>query len=685
MDDDFPYINRELSWLDFNDRVLAIADDETVPLLERAKFLAIHSSNLDEFFQVRVAGVVNQLAAGVGKLAPDAMNRSQILAGIREKVQQQHERAERIFHTELVPALATEGIAYSNWQSLDDDDREFLDVMFRDRMFPVLTPLAVDPAHPFPYISNKSLNLAVFLRHPEGGALQFARVKVPPILPRFVVMPDGERFVPLEQVIAVHLGELFPGMDVVSHVPFRVTRDTDIEIDDDTAADLMEEIESQLARRRFGGAVRLEVEQHVEDEALELLQRELRIDPQHIYLLDGPLDMTGLWSLYNLDRPELKYETYTPQIPPAFLRARAAGRSIWATLRDQDVLVHHPYESFVSSVEEFVARAAKDPWTLAIKMTLYRTASDSTIVDSLIEAAQAGKQVVVLVELKARFDEEANIGFARRLERAGVHVAYGLVGLKTHSKTALVVRQEGDTIRRYGHIGTGNYNAQTARIYEDLGVFTSDPEVGADLTYLFNSLTGYSADDKFNRLVIAPQSVRPAILELIDIESHYDDGHIVMKMNSLVDPEIIQALYEASRRGTRVDLIVRGICCLVPDIEGVSENINVVSIVGRYLEHSRIYRFGSAARGYHHLIGSADMMQRNLDGRVECLAPVSSPNDVDRLNRMIDLYLDEDAIAWHLDNEGVWSLHRDEHSFDVQEAMEQGAAAAYLYGRQETI
>ncbi|MCP4959170.1 MAG: polyphosphate kinase 1 [Actinomycetia bacterium] len=685
MDESFPYINRELSWLDFNDRVLAIADDPSVPLLERAKFLAIHTSNLDEFFQVRVAGVVNQLAAGVGKLGPDGMNRSEILSGIRSKVTQQYERIERIFHDELVPALASEGISFSNWESLGDEDRDFLDDMFHDLMFPVLTPLAVDPAHPFPYISNKSLNLAVFLRHPEGGALQFARIKVPPNLPRLAVLPDGERFVPIEQVISAHLDDLFPGMDVVSHVPFRVTRDTDIEIDDDTGNDLMEEIESQLARRRFGGVIRLEVEAHVDDEALELLQRELQVDPQHSYLLDGPLDMTGLWSLCALDRPKLKHETYTPQIPPAFLRARAAGRSIWAMMRDQDVVVHHPYESFAASVEEFINRAARDPWTLAIKMTLYRTAEDSAIVESLIEAAQAGKQVVVLIELKARFDEEANIGWARRLERAGVHVAYGLVGLKTHSKTALVVRQEGDAIRRYGHIGTGNYNADTARAYEDLGLFTADPEVGSDLTQLFNSLTGYSAQQAFRRLVVAPQAVRPAILELIDIESHYDDGHIVMKMNSLVDPEVIEALYAASQRGTQVDLIVRGICGLVPDVEGVSENVRVISIVGRYLEHSRIYRFGSEARGHRHLIGSADMMQRNLDGRVEALVPLSSTSDTERLDRMIDLYLDEDTIAWHLDNEGVWSLHRDEESFDLQEAIEQGAAAAHILGRPETI
>ncbi len=654
MDRAFPYLNREVSWLDFNLRVLAMAGDEGVPLLERARFLAIHGSNLDEFFQVRVAGLKNLLESGIARLTPDGMSVTGQMAEIRNATQHQYSLIEEIFHGELVPALRDVGISYSHWSSLDDDDRAWLDAQFRDRIFPVLTPLAVDPAHPFPYISDRSLNLAVFLRHPHGGSQQFARVKVPPILPRFVLMPDGERFVPLEQVIARHLGSLFPGMSVVNHCPFRVTRDADLSIDDDQSDDLMKAIESQLAQRRFGEPVRLEIESHVNEEVRTFLTRELNLDDTDVYLVRGPLDMSGLSSLYGLDRPKLKYLPHTPQTPPAFARARDAGRSMFATLREHDVLVHHPYESFASSVEEFIGRACRDPQVLAIKMTMYRTSDDSSIVRSLIHAAENGKQVVVLVELQARFDEEANIEWARELERAGVHVGYGLVGLKTHSKTALIVREEGDVIRRYGHIGTGNYNSDTARAYEDIGLFTADPEIGADLSELFNGLTGYSARYSYQKLVVAPHSVRASILALIDIESHYDDGEIVLKMNSLVDAAIIEALYEASKLGTKIELIVRGTCCLVPGLSGISENITVRSIVGRYLEHSRIYRFGSKRRGHTYLIGSADLMPRNLDGRVEALIPVNDPSHIERLDRIIDQYLADDQLAWELDNNGNW-------------------------------
>ncbi|NOX29903.1 MAG: polyphosphate kinase 1, partial [Actinobacteria bacterium] len=528
MSDRIQYLNRELSWLDFNSRVLAIAEDDTTPLLERAKFLAIHSSNLDEFFQVRVAGIVNQIAAGFGRPGPDLMTPRQVLAAIREEASSQHQRQVSVFWDEIVPALAIEGIEFSTWNELDADDVAYLTDLYQVQMFPVLTPLAVDSAHPFPYISDRSLNLAVYLRHPDGGALQFARVKVPSNLDRLVALPGGERFIALENVIAAHLGTLFPGLEVVSHFAFRVTRDADLSINDDSTDDLLEEIENQLARRRLGEPVRLEVEEHIDTEALELLMRELDLSSNETYLVRGPLDMTALHALVDLDRPELKHEPYTPQIPPSFMRARAAGRSIFAMLRDHDVLVHHPYESFASSVEDFIAKAARDERVLAIKMTMYRTAEDSSIVRSLIEAAEAGKEVAVLVEIKARFDELANIEWARRLERAGVHVAHGLVGLKTHSKTALVVRQEGDEIRRYGHIATGNYNADTARIYEDMGLFTADPDTGADLTELFNTLTGYSAEHNYRQLVVAPHSVRASILELIDIESYFDDGHIVL-------------------------------------------------------------------------------------------------------------------------------------------------------------
>jgi len=669
----FPYLNREVSWLDFNLRVLAMAGDESVPLLERAKFLAIHGSNLDEFFQVRVAGLKNLLESGIARRTPDGMSVTGQMAEIRNATQHQYSLIDEIFHGELLPALRDVGISYSHWDSLDDDDRVWLDAQFSDRIFPVLTPLAVDPAHPFPYISDRSLNLAVFLRHPDGGSQQFARVKVPPILPRFLVMPDGERFVPLEQVIARHLGSLFPGMSVVNHCPFRVTRDADLSIDDDQSDDLMKAIESQLARRRFGEPVRLEIESHVDEEVRTFLTRELNLVDDDVYLVRGPLDMSGLSSLYGLDRPELKYLPHTPQTPPAFARARAAGRSMFATLREHDVLVHHPYESFAASVEEFIGRACRDPQVLAIKMTMYRTSDDSSIVRSLIHAAENGKQVVVLVELQARFDEEANIEWARELERAGVHVGYGLVGLKTHSKTALIVREEGDVIRRYGHIGTGNYNSDTARTYEDIGLFTADPEIGADLSELFNGLTGYSATYDYQKLVVAPHSVRASILALIDIESHYEDGEIVLKMNSLVDAAIIEALYEASKRGTKIQLIVRGICCLVPGLVGLSENITVRSIVGRYLEHSRIYRFGSKRRGHTYLVGSADLMPRNLDGRVEALVPVTDANHIERLDRVIDVYLADDQLAWELDCNGDWWHIDGPDNFNAHLTLEAGA------------
>jgi len=678
LDNAFPYFNRELSWLDFNHRVLAMAGDGDVPLLERAKFLAIHSSNLDEFFQVRVAGLQNLIESGLTTRGPDGMSATALLRKIRESTVAQYQLIDEIFHEELVPQLRAEGISYSSWDSLDHDDQVWLDDMFDNQMFPVLTPLAVDPAHPFPYISGLSLNLAVFLRHPDGGSQQFARVKVPPILSRFAVMPDGERFVPLEQVIARHIGSLFPGMTVESQCAFRVTRDADLSIDDDQGDDLMQAIESQLAQRRFGEPVRLEMEEHGEDDARTFLTKELDLTDDDVYLIRGPLDMSGLWRLYALDRPDLKFPSFTPHTPPAFARARAAGRSVFAMLREHDVLVHHPYESFSSSVEEFIGRACRDPLVLAIKMTMYRTAEESSIIRSLIHAADSGKQVVVLVELQARFDERANIEWARALEHAGVHVAYGLAGLKTHSKIALVVRQEGEVIRRYGHIGTGNYNSDTARTYEDFGLFTADPDTGADLSQQFNSLTGYSAKNEYKKLVVAPLSVRASILALIDIESQYPDGHIVLKMNALVDAAIIKALYEASSRGTKIDLIIRGACCLVPGLAGFSENIRVRSIIGRYLEHSRLYRFGSKDRGHVYLIGSADLMPRNLDGRVEALIPISAPHQVRRLDAIVDLYLADDRQSWELDSEGQWWQIDGPDGISAQAAFEAGEAGSTI-------
>jgi polyphosphate kinase len=613
-----PYINRELSWLNFNRRVLQLAQDPTV-----------------------------------GTTGPDGLTPTEALGEIHRITSGLYKELHDTFRHHLVPELQREGITYSDWSTLDADDRSWLDEQFQSRLFPVLTPLAVDPSHPFPYISDLSLSLAVFARSPQQERVRFARVKIPPILPRFVVMPDNERFVPLEQVIARHLGVLFRGMDIVAHCPFRVTRDNDFDVDDD-ADDLLEAIETQLVQRRFGAAVRLEAERRLDADALELIQTELELDDDDVYLVDGPLDMTGLFALADLDRPDLKWRPYQAITPPALQGVRAGARSFFSVLREGDVLVHHPYESFAESVEEFIRAAAADPRVLTIKMTMYRTARESPIVQSLIQAAESGKQVVVLVELRARFDEQANVEWAKVLERSGVHVAYGVVGLKTHCKTALVVRDENGVIRRYAHIGTGNYNSTTARIYEDYGLFTADEAIGTDLTELFNVLTGFSDQRGYRRLVVSPHSSSDRICELIAGEAAHPDGHIVMKMNSLVDRRVIDALYDASAAGTRIDLIVRGVCCLVPGVPKVSKNISVRSIVGRYLEHSRVYRFGTAERGYTFLIGSADMMPRNLEARVEALVPVTGHHEQTRLSNLLDVLLADNVRAWSMGRDGEW-------------------------------
>ncbi|HEX2369468.1 MAG TPA: RNA degradosome polyphosphate kinase [Acidimicrobiia bacterium] len=646
------YTNRELSWLDFNERVLAIAEDPTTPLLERTKFLAIYSSNLDEFFQVRVAGLMEQQAVGVRTVSPDGLSATDQLEMIRRRMLGLSDRQSRCFHESVAPALEEAGIAFSSYDSLDDDDRKYLDEQFRERVFPVVTPLAVDPAHPFPYISNLSLNLAVFVRNPRTGVTRFARVKVPPILPRFVVMPDGERFVSLEQVIAAHLDALFPGMEIVAHHPFRVTRNADFEIEEEEAHDLLAAIESELTRRRFGRVVRLEVEPGIPDHALELLMREMSVGPEDVYQMPGPLDMAGLFSLGALSRPDLNWPAFNWVTDRRLASVDGEPPDIFVAIRKGDLLFHHPYDSFTTSVEAFLAAAATDPDVLAIKQTLYRTSAGSPIMEALIEAANEGKQVAVLVELKARFDEERNIEWARALEEAGVHVVYGLVGLKTHTKTTLVVREEESVIRRYAHIGTGNYNDATARIYEDIGLFTTDDDIGADLSDLFNFLTGYSAQSRYRKLLVAPVELRQRILALIEREASRPDGQIVMKMNALVDVEMIEALYRASESGTRVELIVRGICCLRPGVEGMSSNITVRSIVGRYLEHSRIYRFGADQPLYY--MGSADLMPRNLDRRVEALTPVEDPTLQARLDEMLDVLREDDELAWELKPDGSW-------------------------------
>jgi polyphosphate kinase len=668
------YINRELSTLEFNSRILALAETSNLPLLERTKFLAIFGSAMDEFFQVRVAGLKDQQAAGISGTAPDGLSVSDQLATIRSQVELLFARRGATLMGDVLPGLAEQGVHLADWESLDGEDRDWVERVFVERIFPVLTPLAVDPGHPFPYISNLSLNLAVIVRDPVGGARRFARVKVPPVLPGLIAMPDGKRLVVLEQVIAAHLGWLFPGMEIESHHPFRVTRNADLTLEEEEADDLLLAVEMELRRRRFGRAVRLEVDASMTEEVRTLLARELDLRPEDVYDVTGPLDLTALWVIYNLDRPELKEEPFIPVTPARLAGNDGEAVDAFSAIRQGDILVQHPYESFAESVEMFITQASRDPDVLAIKQTLYRTSGDSAIVRALIRAAERGKQVAALVELKARGDEAANIGFARALEQAGVHVVYGLVGLKTHSKTSLVVRQEGDGIRRYCHIGTGNYNASTARLYEDLGILTAEPEIGADLTDLFNYLTGYSRRVEYRRLLVSPTTLRPRMVELIEREADRGtQGRIVWKLNNLVDPGIIDALYRASQAGVDIDLVVRAICCLRPGVPGLSENIRVRSIVGRWLEHSRIYYFG-AARG-EYLVGSADMMERNLDRRVEALVPVTAPEMQARLQEILDLDLADDTRAWELDGDGNWRKVRCTVGVSAQQALQELAIA----------
>jgi polyphosphate kinase len=651
------YLNRELSWLDFNARVLSLADRPDVPLLERAKFLAIFSTNLDEFFQVRVAGLKDQEAAGLGgNVSLEGTSPAQQLAAIRSRVEDLLAHQDRIFLHEVVPALADAGIRLSNWEELDEEDTAWLISEFEQRIYPVLTPLAVDPSHPFPYISNLSLSLAVMVRDPDTGQRRFARVKVPDLLPRFVVLPDGERFVPLEQVIAARLSSLFPGMEIESHHPFRVTRNADLTLEEEEADDLLAAVEVELRRRRFGRAVRLELPRGVDDEIVTLLRRELDLEDEDLYVTDAPLDLSGLWNVWSLPRPDLKDKPWK-SVPPLRASNDEEPLDVFGRIRAGDVLVHHPYDSFTDSVAAFIRQAATDPAVLTIKQTLYRTSSDSPIIAALIRAAEAGKQVAALVELKARFDEQANVAWARALEQVGVHVVYGMVGLKTHTKTALVVRQEPQGIRRYCHIGTGNYNEQTARIYEDIGLLTCDPEIGADLTQLFNYLTGYGRQERFRKLVVAPGRLRPTLASLIRREADAGaDGRIVLKMNSLVDSDMIDALYDASASGVDIDLVIRGICCLRPGVPGLSDRIRVRSIVGRYLEHSRVFYFangdGPGRPAYY--IGSADLMPRNLDRRVEAVVPVKDAALQQRLQEVLDVNLADDVLAWRLLPDGSW-------------------------------
>ena len=649
-------INRELSWLDFNARVLAQVEDESLPLLERARFLAIASRALDEFFQVRVGGL-KQLAAGLESAASDPHGPQAQIRAIRLKVVELYARQARAFLHGLVPHLDSHGIRFSDWSSLDEDDRAYLDKVFEERIFPVLTPLAVDPGHPFPYISSLSLNLMVVVVDPANHEQRIARIKVPPLLSRFVVLPDGERFVPIEQVIAAHLHPLFEGMRVVAHHVFRLTRNADYTIDSDEADDLVEAVRAILKeRRRSPLVVRLEVGSDMPPEVVDLLARELEIQHQDIYTISAPLDLGGLFDVCKLDRPELKFRSWVPVTPPRFAHDLGGDGDLFRVLREDQLLVHHPYDSFEHTVEAFIAQAAEDPAVLAIKQTLYRTSGPvSPIMRSLTRAAEAGKQVVAMVELTARFDEQNNINWAEVLEDAGVHVVYGTVGLKTHAKVTLVVREEPGGIRRYCHIGTGNYNRDTARNYEDMGLLTSDPALGADVGELFNSLTGYSRQARYRKLLVAPDSMRPALLRLVRRETDRGKaGRIVIKVNNLVDPEMIAALCLASQAGVQIDLIVRSICCLRPGVPGLTDNIRVRSLVGRYLEHSRILRFGRDGKDSDYYISSADLMPRNLDRRVEAAVPIRAPELRARLDQVLEINLSDDTLAWELGSDGEW-------------------------------
>jgi polyphosphate kinase len=656
------FLDREESWLRFNERVLDLAADTRLPLLERVRFLSIFASNLDEFFMVRVAGLARRMATGIAVQTASGQQPREVLARTSEVAHELMLRHAACFRDEILPALAKEDVEILRWDELADTEKEELNRLFRRRVYPVLTPLVVDPAHPFPYISGLSLNLAVLVRDPETEETLFARVKVPPLLPRFVEASPS-RFVPLEDVIAENLPQLFTGTEIIEHHAFRVTRNQDLEVDEDIAENLLQALERELLRRRFGPVVRLEVEESISPEVLDLLTTELGLDDRAVYRVPGPLDLGGLTAIADLDRSELKY--------PPFVPSEAAlphDVNIFATLRDHDVLVHHPYDSFTTSVERLIEDAAADPQVLAIKQTLYRTSGDSPIIDALIDAAEAGKQVVVVVEIKARFDERANITWARKLEQAGCHVVYGFVGLKTHCKLALVVREESDgTLRRYCHIGTGNYNPKTARIYEDYGLLTADAQVGEDVTDLFNHLTGYTRDTEYHRLLVAPDSLRAGLVSRIEREAeHRRQGRparIRFKCNALVDEVIIDALYRASQAGVPVDVWVRGICALRPGVEGLSETIQVRSILGRFLEHSRVYAFENDGDP-EVWIGSADLMHRNLDRRVETLVRVRDGGHCADLLGRFDLAMGMDTQCWLLDREGRWT--RNDGSLHIQ-------------------
>ena len=688
------FFNRELSWLKFNKRVLELAQDEDLPVIERASFAAIFANNLDEFFMVRVAGLKRRIDTGIAVTAASGLSPRQQLRAISEQAHRLQDEHAHYIIDHILPDLAKEQIVLLSWDKLTAAEQERLSRYYRQQVFPVLTPLAVDPAHPFPYISGGSLNLAVLVENPASGKSHFARVKVPDNLNRLVPVDDLTEdentnvrygFITMENLIIAHLESLFPGMIIKEARSFRVTRNEDIDVEEDDAENLLNAMEKELLRRRFGPPIRLEISDETSPFLSQLLADQLRVSADEVYRLPAPLDATVLFELGGIDRPDLKYRPFIPTTNRQIAEVESSrAQDIFAAIRERDILLHHPYDSFSTSVQAFLAQAAADPKVLAIKQTLYRTSSNSPIIDALIDAAHAGKQVLALVEIKARFDEDANIAWARKLERAGVHVVYGIVGLKTHCKLSLVVRQEADGLRRYCHVGTGNYNPKTARIYTDLGLLTCDPVVGQDMTRLFNQLSGYAPKSSFHRLLVAPRTVRSGLIQRIrreeDAARAGKEAWIKIKVNSIVDEKTIDALYRASQAGVKIDIVERGICALKPGVPGLSENIRVRSILGRFLEHSRIYAFANSdgpqigegpAAGPEVWIGSADLMHRNLDRRVEALVRIVAPEQIDELIKYVDLQMADSTASWHMQADGTYVRHcKDEEGRPLVDSQE---------------
>ena len=672
-------IDRELSWLDFNTRVLELAEDTSIPLLERVRFLAIFSSNLDDFFMIRVAATKLKIESGASAPNASGLTPVALLEEITQKVSGLIKRKVECLHNSIKPGLVKADIHMVHWNELTQAERSYVGEIFDSQIFPVLTPLAVDPSHPFPYISGLSLSLAVIVKHPESGEEFFARVKVPSVIARFISTQKSikTRFIALEEIIAAHLTELFPGMIIVDHYAFRLTRNEDLDLEEEDSENILETMEQELLRRKFGPPVRLEVDSEIQDVLLDRLISELEITEREVIKYQGPLDLTGLNTFADLDRPDLHFPPFKSQMPTGLVDIEDLGTDALFNLINQgEILLHHPYDSFSSSVVRFIEAAAIDPKVLAIKQTLYRTSGDSPIMEALIEAAQAGKQVLAVVEIRARFDELANVRWARKLEEAGVHVVYGLMGLKTHAKLSLVIRQEESGLNRYCHVGTGNYNPKTARLYEDLGLLSADPVLCDDLSRLFNQLSGFVSDIEFNRLIVAPKSLRRSLINKIDREiENAREGkpaHIRFKLNSLLDEQFVSALYRASQAGVKVEIVVRGICALKPGIVGLSENITVRAILGRFLEHSRVYHFHNAGKD-EYWIGSADLMNRNLDRRIETLTSIQAQSHKEQINQLLSLYLSPEVKRWQMDSEGLWKRvllsEANEELMDIQEYL----------------